>query len=365
MQEKEISSIVEEITGKDNYKVKKPLFGNVYRLEESKGLISNLFKTKAGKAVKAGIAGIILATASIPTQSVLDSLIPDHNIVATAKASQPRNEFELNKNDAIVLGSNMIFNAFMGGYGAHKQNSPHTKFWKDLNFWKGFKQGAIGGIPVYTGMKIMTFQNEFDYAILLGKQVSDLGTSITYSASLGENWLENPRYMTDIGPLVFSWNKEKGLKPELFILPGSVGSLIHYGFYTYDLNLEQSLKTGLFVFDGDPKQNIGGRSVSGRSDINLIIQDPNVVHYNQLLSHEAIHTRNNFQFMPLDSIINYYLKKTPTKLKLSYENHPFRFGAIVGFGFLSHSCFYSAELGIPYELQTIEFASSNLFNFED
>lgn len=371
MDDKELEGIVQEITGRDDYKITKPWFKKVYRLEENEGLFSKIVKNKA---VRTCVAGIALGAASIPAQTALDYLIPNHKIVATAEASQPRVELEFNETDAIVLGTNILFNALMGGFGAHLENNPHSRFWRDPHFWRGARQGAIGGIPVYAGEKIMTFQNEFDYAILLGKQISDLGTSITFSAALGENWLENPRYMTDIGPLVLSWNKERGLKPELFVLPDSAVYMI-YGFSQYDLNLEQSLKTGLLVFNGTGTTNDPDNPRFGKCMGNIVFVDPTrtpldntpAFNYNITLAHEAMHTRGDyFMFLPLDAVINHYLKKAPGKLKLlGYENHPFRLGAAVGGGLQGNLSDITFELGVEYSNTPTEFSNFHLFNFEE
>jgi len=297
-------------------------------------------------------------------------LVPCH-----IKANEPEVVFKLNQADAIVLGGNMLLNGLMGGYGAHCSLNPHSKFYRDSNFWEGFKQGLIGGIPLYMGEKMMTFQNEFEYSILIGKQVSDLGTSITYSAALGEMWLKNPRYMTDIGPFVMSWNKQKGLNPELWIMPGSAINSLS-AFFRYNLNPEQSLKTGILVFNGELK-NTGMYNEEHRPGVhhyNITVLPTDKTkkdntpawNYNITLAHEAMHSRQYFMWMPLDPTINYYAGKLPGKLKLlGYEHHPFRFGADVGWIIWEGTGYLSQKAGTPYNYSHSEYLNFNLFNYKD
>lgn len=293
------------------------------------------------------------------------------------------------KYDGAVLGANMLINGVVGGTGAFLQTKKHqsfqaknlTKIYKSRVFWQGFSQGALGGIFIYAGEKTMTFQGNYDWSILIGKQISDLGTSITYSAGYGENWFKNPSYLTDLGPIVLRWSYKRPLRPQFFILPGPAVTMSVYFLSGYDFDPEASLHTGLMVFNGKTSATFTNFRPSGSCLFNIVVIDKNLIsdytptdyayywEYNQTLAHEAIHSRwSYFQFLPLDALIDYSLTKWSKngckKLAyLQYEKHPFRIGADMGMLLMAAPSYLAQQMDVDYGLSWVEYAPSNLFTY--
>lgn len=284
--------------------------------------------------------------------------------------------FQFNEHDAIVLTSEILINGMMGGTGAYLTEHPDFRLknlpqmLKSRTYWQGFCQGAIGGSLNYAGEKIMTFQPEFKYSILAGKQVSDFGTSITYTASQNKNWLEDPAYLTDIGPMVLYWQKSTGLKPQIMILPGSL-IMTAYDFSVSDFDPELSLQTGLFVFKNKSANDTVTLGYSYTNELTLNkskiknISDHPDFDIPNVLGHEAIHTRIYFHFLPLDAIINYNLQRQ-TLIDLDWinnKNQPLHFGADLGWNLITATNFPFSQAGTPEQLQPNEYAAYQLFNY--
>ncbi|MFC1599063.1 hypothetical protein ACFL2U_03615 [Patescibacteria group bacterium] len=291
------------------------------------------------------------------------------------KAAKPEVELRFNEHDAIALASSMLINGLMGGFGAHYTHSPNANIWHDQNFWRGFNQGAVGGIPIYGGLKLITFQNEWEYSALAGKQLSDLGTSITFSASRGENWLDNPRYITDAGPFVFNWEKKTGFKPEITVMPASAVSTL-YAFSQFELNAQQSLRSGMLIFNGTG--NSAGRyNEDHRDGVHLtnIAIIPNYEseldhlsshNYNITLGHEAMHGRQYFMWVALDATFDYKFKNNKGRLSKKLEqlltNDNLQWGPDIGGLYWSGLGEISFLAGVPYSYIPSEYANFNLFN---
>ncbi len=302
-----------------------------------------------------------------------------------AKAENRHMQLEFNEYDGMVLGINMISNGMMGGTGAYLTAHPNAnitdfpKMMRSEIYWRGFLQGSIGGSLVYAGEKTMTFQTDYEYSILTGKHLSNLGTSITYSASQNENWLANPSYISDLGPIVFHWKKSYGWKPEVYILPHSL-VVTMYSFSQYTFESELSLKTGLLVFSGKLSPD---STIFGVCEANIITMDTKAIDgwadenssyvTEFVLSHESIHSRwNHFQYMPMDAIYNYQINNwadSTTRVNLNflrYENQPFRIGADLTSGvFFWSIAKWEDAGGTPQSLTLHEMASSKLFQYVD
>ncbi len=381
LNKQELETIAEGIIGKE-CQVKKPRFKRLYIAKEKGKFMRKIRGSKLSRPIKTGTAALIIAASSIPVQSTLDiilqNLLPKYSLVSTAEAAKPEVEFQFNEKDAIALSSSVVINGLLGGLGAHFKLSPNSKIRTDSNFWKGFQQGMVGGAFTYAGMKTMTFQNEWDYSILTGKQISDLGTSITHSAAMGEDWLKNPRYMTDFGPFVLNWEKEKGLKPEMLILPGSA-ICTGYALARHKLNIKQTTKTGLLIFDGymgdseeyseDHRQGVHMANIAVIPAEETDLDHKPSHNYNITLAHEAIHSRQYIGWMPLDILIDSKLNemsgRNPKVGLLKYSSHNFRFGPDVGGMAWTGIGDLSQIMGVPYHYKNNEFASFNLFNFEN
>lgn len=234
---------------------------------------------------------------------ILFLLIPQQNLAKSHDLESVDVEWQFRQEDYYILGANMLINGLIGGFGMmNAHDVPLRYFYKSHYFNQGFQQGALGGSINYFGKKCMTFGAEDPRYIGAGKLISDFGTSLTYSATNGDRYLDNPRFITDLGPVILDFEKNNGYRPHLYVWPGSVLGSIHFFAEGGELDTELSLYTLMLVYRNMPTEYTGfnnsfdfeGDWVVGAFSLNNNIflgEHTNA----RFLPHESIHTRQHFQ----------------------------------------------------------------------
>ena len=190
--------------------------------------------------------------------------------------------------DLLVVGVNTAFYALLGGIGARIYDEP---------FWKGFTNGALGGVMIGGG-KLMVGKN---YKLGWPAKITTcMGTSIATNATLGRE-----RFHTmgmDLGPVYLEVQKREGtyrFNPELWL--GSTASLIVSFIMADGLDWKTSLKTGSLTFI----QNDFG--LYDWSEVGMAVSNivwiPEELREHFILSHEIIHTYQSASIAPLGALI--------------------------------------------------------------
>ena len=157
------------------------------------------------------------------------------------------------ENRAIVALTNTALGAVMGCIGSEISGDGCVD-----GLWKG----GLGGAVTYAGMELGSYNAHVPFTGILGRQIVNLGSSMTSNAMFSRGLLE--RYETDFGPIVFSIDSNEGFN--LGIMPLSTGILGYHLIAGHKLDLLESIEDGTFVFrldwgDND-LYNTGGYTTS-------------------------------------------------------------------------------------------------------
>ncbi len=202
---------------------------------------------------------------------------------------------------------NIGFGGVVAGVGAVINKKPNQKTGKQ--FLKGFSQGALGGYLLFESKRMVgRFAKTGNYAYVWpSKLVNSAGASIIENAAANANFLEN--WHLNFGFARFEMRTKDSLNFQCKIMPFALGGVI-YGFANGKLAINETLKTGNFVFASINFYEKKG--VFGRTDANTIIYQKNNGFYSNelLIGHEYIHT---FQYENYSGF-NAYLDKPIRKL---------------------------------------------------
>ncbi|HHC79495.1 MAG TPA: hypothetical protein ENK46_06405 [Flavobacteriia bacterium] len=238
---------------------------------------------------------------------------------------------------------NIGFGGFIGGLGAILNKKPNEKTGKV--FLKGFSQGALGGYLLFESKCLVgKYGKTGNYSYIWpSKLINSAGVSIIENAasnrSFGERWHLN------IGFNRFEIFTKNKFKISYRVMPFALSSTI-YGFTQGHLSINESIKTGTFVFTTN-RITSEGLTLS-----NTIFLLRNRIFSKQLiLSHELVHT---YQFESFSSL-NPYLDKPINNLKINND-------WLKKYSKIFHTDFNFLTFGIFYELNANN--SSNFFERE-
>lgn len=178
-----------------------------------------------------------------------------------------------------VLGVNVAFGGLVGCIGAEISGD---------GCLEGLWRGSLGGFVTYTGMEVGSYAAEIPFTGLLGRSISDLGTSIVSNAAYSRGFIE--RYETSFGPLFFSIDRNEGFS--LYLQPISICAIGYHLFLGHELAPLDSIEDGTLVFYLNRKNNPWNSA--GYTQSNIYSYIPGIG--NVVRSHEVVHTFQGSRF---------------------------------------------------------------------
>jgi hypothetical protein len=234
-----------------------------------------------------------------------------------------------------------LFNIGVGGVvagvGAVINKKPNQKTGKQ--FLKGFGQGALGGYLLFESKRMIgRFAKTGNYTYVWpAKLVNSAGSSIIENAAANNGFLE--KWHLNFGFARFEMRTKDSLKLQCKIMPIALGGVI-YGFANGKLAINETLKTGSFVFTSN--NLLQKQEALGLTAVNTILYQKNNQFYNVqlIIGHELIHT---FQYEQSFGF-NTYLDKPIRKLS---KNNPWfeKFNKLVyaDSNYLTYILFYNVN----------------------
>jgi hypothetical protein len=205
-----------------------------------------------------------------------------------------------------VFAFNIIGNALVGGIGGAVNTKSGEKVLK--TFARNFFKGAVGGlIKYYAKYNVYQVTPQYmSYYININRFTYFLGHSVVMNAARNNQSLETVYFNYCGIEMRYKYRSEKKFDARLSL--ASLGSALYYVKNGSDLNLYQSMETGVLYFDVKPGQL---QSFAGQALFNTIaIIRP----YYNVFPHELVHTYQMYDLMPLSSIYS-------RPLEMLYENH--------------------------------------------
>ncbi|HOW28176.1 MAG TPA: SpoIIE family protein phosphatase, partial [Elusimicrobiota bacterium] len=216
-----------------------------------------------------------------------------------------------------ILLIDVVGNGIIAGVGAYVN---------DADMLDGFAWGSAGGLLMYGGKEITRSGiNQNGYGIP-AKVVHSLGVSMRNNVMVGDKPFD--RYEIDFGPLLLSFDKKAGYKPEPRILPLPAFAVIANTIYGNKIDLAASSKVGALVFEGTIP--FVDDYASGMTLGNVFtLKDSMDVRYKTITTlHEGIHTFQYSEMSFTGKWANDYLQSKARWLK------PFRLDRDIGYGLL-------------------------------
>lgn len=227
--------------------------------------------------------------------------------------------FRYNKNDIILY--NIGIGAIFGGVGA-LVNKKENEEWHKV-FLKGFGQGALGGYVVYESKNILSQiskQQDLSYA-LYAKGVNSIGVSIIENATSNRNFWEV--WHINFGFNRFEFHTEDNFKFHYKFMPISF-VFSGYLLFNYNFRFRETMQTGEFVFRGDVRSKYNDNI--GFAFGNSLVYDSSLLNTDRfytLISHEIVHVYQNYDFNPINSILDYPVKKLTVKNSFLKKINPY------------------------------------------
>jgi hypothetical protein len=222
--------------------------------------------------------------------------------------------------DLQLLSYNIGLNGLAAGVGAII-NKHKDQTWYQ-SFTKGFCQGCLGGLCIYTG-KTLTFKinNQRNYLYCWPSRIIySAGTSIVENAALnndfGKNWnIDLWLFRCDL-----SFNEHPSIKARLLLSSiYSIGSL-YYVAPNIRLDFCRTAMTGAFIFSTD---SLIQDFYQGYTVGNSIAVRTNSPVYNEyhIVAHELIHTYQNNEYEIFNTWLEPLAEKVPANIKMIFDKY--------------------------------------------
>ena len=258
--------------------------------------------------------------------------------------------FRYNKNDILLY--NIGIGAIFGGVGA-LVNKKDAEEWHKV-FLKGFGQGALGGYVVYESKSLLRHlskQQDLSFA-LYAKGVNSIGVSIIENATSNRNFWEV--WHINFGFNRFEIHTENNFKFYYKFMP--ISFLFNsYLLSQYTFRPRETILTGEFVFRGNVLENVGYNGFAFGHSLVYDSSFQNSLGFHTLISHEIVHVYQNYDFNPINQILNDPLVKLTNKSVFLKK--------------LNNYIYYDLNVplyGIVYNLESLGSDSiyNNFFEFE-
>lgn len=197
------------------------------------------------------------------------------------------------------LLSNVAVSGVTAGIGALLNRGPHET--APSAFAKGLLKGGVGGVMIFAGKDLartMWSRDKLAYA-WLARATNSVGVSIVESAAAGRGLFSQLHLNVAVTRVDVEPSSGRVM---LRLLPAAaVGAIVDAT--KYRLDVDRSLKLGLFVFEAK-NTFIGG---AGATRVNSIAYTPkfNERHVSETLAHELVHV---LQYEDL-AALTYYLQR--------------------------------------------------------
>jgi len=222
--------------------------------------------------------------------------------------------------DVQVLSYNIGLNGITAGVGAII-NKHKDQTWYD-SFFKGFYQGCIGGVCIYTG-KSLAFQinHQQNYAYCWPSRIMySAGTSIVENAALnntfGENWnIDLWLFRLDVSLKNHSSCKVRFLLSSVYSLSSMYAFVPDAHF-----DLRRTVQTGTVVFSTN---NMIESLYYGYTYGNSIAVKTNSTLYSEyhIVAHELIHTYQNTEYEIFNTWLAPLQNKVPDKVRMIFDQY--------------------------------------------
>jgi hypothetical protein len=201
---------------------------------------------------------------------------------------------------------NIGFGGVIGGIGAVINKKPNQKTGKQ--FLKGFGQGALDGYLLFESKRMIgRFAKTGNYAyVWSSKLVNSAGASIIENAAANADFLEE--WHLNFGFARFEMRTKDSLHFRCKIMPFALGGVM-YGFANGTLAVNETLKTGSFVFTSN--NLLQKREAIGLAAVNTILYKKNngIANNELVIGHELIHTFQHEQSFGINTYLDKPLKK--------------------------------------------------------
>jgi hypothetical protein len=213
---------------------------------------------------------------------------------------------------SVVLATNLICNAVIGGVGGMIHKKPEEKRWQA--FGRNFIRGTAGGLIKYSA-KYQTYyfnQANSHFYAPLNRLYFFLGHSIVMNAAYNKKMLQT-FHANFLGvDLRMDLSEEEKLKARISL--ATLVSAVAFASRGYELNLYRSLEMGVLYFDVRRKLPPGaGESAFNCLAIGVPPPSKNFIS-NPAWPHEVVHTFQMYDLSPVAAFYDKWLtKKTETK----------------------------------------------------
>lgn len=244
------------------------------------------------------------------------------------------------KNDFEAGLFNIGFGGLVGGIGAIINKKPNEKTGKV--FIKGLGQGALGGYLLFESKRMVRkFGKTSNYGYVWpSKLINSAGVSIIENAAANRDFWD--RWHLNIGFNRFEFYTKDEFKASYRIMPFAFGNTI-YGFTQGKLDVNETLKTGSFIFITDDVKLMTNTDLEGLTFANSILLEKDATTIKEkILAHEFIHVYQYESFSGLNPFFNTSLEKINIKNEWVKKYHKIFY---TDYNYLTEGIFYIIQKG--------------------
>jgi hypothetical protein len=209
-------------------------------------------------------------------------------VPAETPAQSPRVEISETAGTTEVMIGNVAFSALASGITSLVTGHP---------FWRSAAAGALGGLVSFGGKEVIA--SDSDGLGFLGREISAVGASIARNGAFGVGLLDS--LTLPVGPLRLRVGTRNGLSANVRVDLNSL-AWAAYGLADsrYELDLEESLHAGVFVFYTDTEIATDGEAVTvARAGAGAVfLSTPHLAEVPRSVEHELVHVAQ-FDFLQI------------------------------------------------------------------